>query len=113
MDAQGYRNYLGVIADCVIWLQSRRYAVRLIIGDAQYETQIREDLISLVEARGATAEPPPRLADPVQTVEEPVRQLGEADAVASLGFHKLVRALTLNKPLIVLSDLAVSSALGP
>jgi polysaccharide pyruvyl transferase WcaK-like protein len=110
-DAQSYGDYLGVMADYVVWLQSRGHAVRLIIGDAQYDTRVREDLIALLEARGATAKPPLLRSDPVPTVDELLRQLRETDAVVSPRFHNLVLALILNKPVIALSDLPKVTAL--
>lgn len=113
-DAAGtksYRDYLGVMADFVVWLQARGHSVRLIIGDAQYDTRVREDLISLLKARGAGAQEPLLLSDPVPTVSELLRQLRETDAVVSPRFHNLVLALMLNKPVIALSDLPKVTAL--
>jgi len=110
-DAQGYRGYLGAMADFVTSLQAQGYAVRLIIGDAQYDTRVREDLIALLTARGAVAKAPLLLSDPVPTVEELLRQLRETEAVISPRFHNLVLALLLNKPVIALSDLPKVTAL--
>ena len=110
-DAKSYRDYLGVMADFVVWLQAQGHGVRLIIGDAQYDTRVREDLIALLEARGATAKAPLLLSDPVPTVEELLRQLRETDAVVSPRFHNLVLALILHKPVIALSDLPKVDAL--
>ena len=110
-DAQGYRDYLGVMADFVMSLQARGYAVRLIIGDAQFDTRVRKDLIELLETRGAGIKPPLLLSDPLPTVAELLRQLHEADAVLSPRFHNLVLALMLTKPVIALSDLPKVTAL--
>lgn len=109
--AKSYRDYLGVMADFVVWLQAQGFAVRLIIGDAQYDTRVREDLIAFLEARGAGAKAPRLLSDPVPTVEELLRQLRETDVVISPRFHNLVLALMLNKPIIALSDLPKVDAL--
>jgi len=110
-DAQGYRDYLDAMAEFVVSLQMRGHVVRLIIGDAQYDTRVREDLIALLEARGAPSTAPLLLSDPVPTVEELLRQLRETDAVVSPRFHNLVLALMLNKPVIALSDLPKVTAL--
>jgi len=110
-DAQSYRAYLNVMADFVIWLQAQGHTVRLIIGDAQYDTRVREDLITLLEARGANAKAPLLLSDPVPTVEELLRQLRQTGAVISPRFHNLVLALLLNKPVIAVSDLPKVDAL--
>ena len=110
-DAGRYRDYLGVMADFVVWLQARGFVVRLIIGDAQYDTRVREDLIALLKARGAPAMAPGLLSDPVPTVNELLAQLRGTDAVISPRFHHLVLALMLNKPVIALSDLPKVDAL--
>jgi polysaccharide pyruvyl transferase WcaK-like protein len=110
-DARSYHDYLGVMADFVTALQARGHAVRLIIGDAQYDTRVREDLIALLKARGAPATAPGLLSDPVPTVSELLGQLRETDAVISPRFHNLVLALLLNKPVIALSDLPKVTAL--
>jgi polysaccharide pyruvyl transferase WcaK-like protein len=110
-DAQSYRAYQHAMADFVVWLQARGHAVRLIIGDAQYDTRVREDLIDVLRARGAAAREPLLLSDPVPTVDELVRQLAETDAVVSPRFHNLVLGLMLNKPVIALSDLPKVTAL--
>jgi polysaccharide pyruvyl transferase WcaK-like protein len=110
-DAQSYRDYLGVMADFVLWLQAQRYTVRLIIGDAQYDTRVRQDLLVLLKARAAGAQGALLLSEPVPTVEELLRQLRETDAVVSPRYHNLVLALMLNKPVIALSDLPKVDAL--
>ena len=110
-DAKDYRDYLDVMAEFVVWLQAQGYSVRLIIGDAQYDTRVREDLIALLESRGAAARNSPLLSDPVPTVDELLRQLSETDVVVSPRFHNLVLALMLNKPVMALSDLPKVTAL--
>ena len=110
-DSRRYRDYLNLMADFVEWLQAQGWAVRLIIGDAQYDTRVREDLISLLETRGAGGKAPLLLSDPLPTVGELLRQLRETDAVISPRFHNLVLALMLNKPVIALSNLPKVTAL--
>jgi len=108
-DVKDYLDYLGVMTDFVTWLQAKGYTVRLIIGDAQYDTRVRDDLLALLKARDPGAKAP--LSDPVPTVGELLRQLGETDAVVSPRYHNLVLALMLNKPGIALSDLPKVDAL--
>jgi polysaccharide pyruvyl transferase WcaK-like protein len=110
-DAQSYRDYLGVMADFVISVQAQGYAVRLIIGDAQFDTRVREDLIALLGSRGADVKPPLLLSEPLPTVAELLTQLHQTDVVISPRFHNLVLALMLAKPVIALSDLPKVTAL--
>jgi polysaccharide pyruvyl transferase WcaK-like protein len=110
-DAKTYSDYLGVMADFVVSLQTQGRVVRLIIGDAQYDTRVREDLITVLETRGSVVAPPHLLSEPIPTVTELLRQLREADVVISPRFHNLVLALMLNKPVMALSDLPKVTAL--
>jgi len=110
-DSKQYRDYLGLMADFVVWLQGQQCAVRLIIGDAQYDTRVREDLVAALAQRGVSTQAPLLLSEPVPTVDELLRQLSETDAVISPRFHNLVLALMLNKPVIALSDLPKVTAL--
>lgn len=100
-----YRDYLDAMATFVLWLREHHYSVRLLIGDLQYDTGVRQDLIGLLESRSTPAELPLVLADPVPTVGELLHQLQGTDVVISPRLHNLVLALMLNKPVIALSDL--------
>jgi len=111
--AGAYRDYLATMAEFVAWLQRRGYGVRLLIGDLQYDTQVRRDLLELLKVRKIVAEPPLLLIEQPTSVEELVRQLGQTDMVVSPRFHNLVLALMLNKPVVALSDHAkLDSLLG-
>jgi len=106
-----YRDYLNSMADFVCHLHQQGFGVRLIIGDVQYDTRVREDLIEVLKGRSSYSEAAALLAEPVPTVQELLRQLRETDAVVSPRFHNLVLALMLNKPVIALSDLPKVDAL--
>jgi polysaccharide pyruvyl transferase WcaK-like protein len=101
--ADSYREYLDGMVDFVLQLQSRGYAVRLLIGDIAYDTSVREDFVRALQARNALAPLP--LCEPVPTVAELLRQLVETDVVISPRLHNLILALVLEKPIIALSDL--------
>ena len=108
----GYRAYLEAMAAFVLWLGQRGYTVRLLIGDEQYDTRVRRELLELLASRTAARDPPPRiLADPVPTVRELIRQLAETDVVISPRLHNLILALILGKPVIALCDLRKVEAL--
>jgi polysaccharide pyruvyl transferase WcaK-like protein len=102
-----YREYLAVMAAFVSWLCDHDYSVRLLIGDVQYDTRVRQDFVALLQERAAAsaaATAAQVIAEPALTVEELLRQLADADAVISPRFHNLVLALMLDKPVIALSD---------
>lgn len=109
-DAAGtnsYGDYIDTMARFVGWLRQQGYSVRLLIGDAQYDSQVRLDLMRRLNG---AAEPQAvagteLLVDPVPTVSELLRQLAECEVVISPRFHNLVLGLTLYKRVIALSDL--------
>ena len=99
-----FREYLGIMATFVLWLQEKGYSVRLLIGDIQYNSSVIEQVVSVLKSRNIPAEAPLLLAEPALTVEELLRQVSETEAVISARYHNLVIALIQNKPVIALSD---------
>jgi polysaccharide pyruvyl transferase WcaK-like protein len=102
---EGSRQYLEMMAEFVSWLGTRGYAVRLLIGDVQYDEQVRRDLLAKVESRSAGEARPRVLMQNVPTVSELIRQLDECDVIISPRLHNLILALMLEKPVIALNDL--------
>jgi len=112
-DDTGYREYLEMMAAFVLWLGRRGYAVRLLIGDMQYDSRVRRDLLELLESRAAAGQQPRVVSQSVHDVRELLRQLAETDMVISPRLHNLILALMLEKPVIALCDLPkVKSLLG-
>jgi len=99
-----FRQYLDTMATFVLWLQGRGYSVRLLIGDIEYDSPVLGQLLSVLRSRNIPDEAPFLIAEPAPTVEELLRQVGEAEAVISARYHNLVMALIQNKPVIALSD---------
>jgi polysaccharide pyruvyl transferase WcaK-like protein len=99
-----YRAYLRAMVRFVQWLAAQGYTIRLLIGDVQYDTQVREDLVAMLRESAPDTAPLPVVAEPALTVPELLRQLGESAAVISPRFHNLILALMLGKPVIALSD---------
>ena len=110
-DNTGYREYIEMMAAFVSWLNSRGYAVRLLIGDMQYDSRVRRDLLELLQSRAAAGEPPKVFSQAVADVPELIRQLAETDVVISPRLHNLILALMLEKPVIALCDLPKVKAL--
>jgi len=110
-DDSGYREYLEMMAAFVSWLGTRGYVVRLLIGDMQYDSRVRRDLLELLERRAATGERPRVVSQSVTDVRELIGQLVETDVVISPRLHNLILALLLEKPVIALCDLPKVKAL--
>lgn len=110
-DDTGYREYLETLAAFVSWLGKRGYAVRLLIGDMQYDSRVRRDLLQLLESRAPAGERPQVVSQSMLDVGELIRQLAETDVVISPRLHNLILALMLQKPVIALCDLPKVQAL--
>ena len=103
-EPEGFREYLDTMAEFVSRLQRQGYAVRLLIGDIQYDTSVIEEFVAVLKSRNIPVDPPLLIVEPALTVEELLRQVSETEAVISARYHNLVLALIQNKPVIALSD---------
>ena len=102
--ADAYARYLDTTADFIAHLQQRGYAVRLLIGDLQYDIKPRSELLQAMRRKGVATEAPHLLVDDPRSVDDLLRQLEETDVVVSPRLHNLILALLLGRPVIALSD---------
>ena len=98
-----YQQYLEKVTTFLAWLLERKYTVRLLIGDATYDTRIRGDVVKKLQERAFRYDERQIVDEPVGSVEELIDQLAATDAVVATRFHNLVLALMLNKPVVALS----------
>ncbi len=103
-EPKAFTEYLDTMAAFVSWLQGQGYAVRLLIGDVQYDSPAIEKFVAVLKQRNIPADAPLLFVKPALTVEELLRQLDETEAVVSARYHNLVLAIIQNKPVIALSD---------
>ena len=102
-DEAVYRDYIHKTAAFVTWLLEHGYAVRILIGDVQYDSSVRQDLIESLEKRGLNFGEGRIIHEPMCSTEELLSQLAKTDIVLSPRFHNIILALMLNKPVISLS----------
>jgi polysaccharide pyruvyl transferase WcaK-like protein len=98
-----YQDYLEKVTAFLAWLLERKYTVRLLIGDATYDTRVRGDVIGKLRETGFSYQERQIVDEPVASVEELLAQLAATDAVVATRFHNLVLALMLGKPVVALS----------
>src|SRR3989449_3090271 len=98
-----YRRYLEMVTTLVAWLLEHLYTVRLVIGDASYDTQVLADLRKSLNERNVKHENLQVIDEPIESLEQLVSQLATSDIVVSPRFHNVVLGLLLNKPVISLS----------
>jgi len=103
-EPEAFREYLHTMAAFVSSLQGQGYAVRLLIGDIQYDTSVIEEFVGVLKSRNIPSDAPLLIAEPALTVEELLRQVGGTETVISARYHNIVLALIQNKPVIALSD---------
>ena len=87
-----YQGYLEKVTAFLAWLLERKYTVRLLIGDATYDTRIRGDVVERLRRRAVRYEERQIVDEPVGSVEELLGQLAATDAVVATRFHNLVLA---------------------
>lgn len=98
-----YRKYVESIAGLTCKLMDYGYAVRLLIGDARYDHEIRSDLRSSLEARGQQYLNECLIDDPALSVGELVLQLAATDLIVASRFHNVLLSILLGKPVVALS----------
>jgi polysaccharide pyruvyl transferase WcaK-like protein len=104
LDRPEYRRYLDTMAALVSWLCEHDFSVRILIGDFQFDSRVREEFVDILRSRNLPAEPSRLIVEPALTVDELLRQMAETDIVISPRYHNLVLAMILDKPVMALSD---------
>src|SRR6266436_7141054 len=67
LEPRAFGEYLDTMAAFVSWLQGQGYGVRLLIGDIQYDTWVREAFVDLLKSRNIPTDAPPLIVEPVLT----------------------------------------------
>jgi polysaccharide pyruvyl transferase WcaK-like protein len=94
--------YVQSVGTFVLWLLDSGYRVSIVIGDADYDQQVRDELSGWLGERGALDRV---VNEPATSFEELMGQLASADFVVATRFHNLVLALLLRKPVVSISHM--------
>ncbi len=98
-----YLDFISKLDTFVAWLLDHQYTVRILIGDALYDSRVKRDLLALIEKGASKFENGQIIDEPVSSVEELLSQLATTDVVISPRFHNILLALMLCKPVVSLS----------
>jgi len=113
---QIYREYTKKMARFIGWLVEHNRSVRLLTGDALYDSRVRRDLRNLLEQSGLTYEKSNIIDEPAGSFEELLSQLAATKVVVASRFHNLLLALMLGKPALAISfhekDDSLMTAMG-
>ena len=94
-----YAAYLEKITTFVLWLLDQDYRVRLLMGHASDRQAIADVMTGVATARPDL--PQDRLlAEPMSSLHDLMRQIGETDVVVATRFHNVVCALKLCRPTV-------------
>ena len=98
-----YERYLESLATFVGWLLDHEYDVKLLLGDADADTIVVDDLKALLRKRlGSNIDE--RVTDhSIGSIHELLSQLGTSDLVVATRFHNILMSLLLNKPVIAIT----------
>ena len=97
-----YHEYINTLARFVTWLLEHKYSVRLIIGDAVYDTRVMHDLRQLLKERGVD-EDAAIVDSPLSSAADVLSHVATTDLVVASRFHNVLLALMLNKPVVSIS----------
>ncbi|MGB2677987.1 MAG: polysaccharide pyruvyl transferase family protein [Candidatus Acidiferrum sp.] len=98
-----YSAYLEKMCDFVLWLVERKYAIRILQGDAKHDASTRAELRARLEKRRIRYDQAGITDEGSATVEELIAQIAEVDIVVSPRFHNLLLGLMLNIPAVSIS----------
>jgi len=98
-----YERYLESLAVFVGWLLDHEYDVKLLVGDADADTTVIDDLKALLRERLASNIDERVTDHSIGSIHELLSQLGASDLVVATRFHNVLMSLLLSKPVIAIS----------
>jgi polysaccharide pyruvyl transferase WcaK-like protein len=102
-DAAAYHAYLDRICSLIQWLLAREYQVRVVIGDFNYDEDVRLDARAELARRGLELTSPLFADEPATSFEQLLDQLSAVDFVIASRYHNVLLGLLLGKPVVSLS----------
>ncbi|MGD8808960.1 MAG: polysaccharide pyruvyl transferase family protein [Gammaproteobacteria bacterium] len=92
-DRDRYEEYLNKLADFVLWLRDRGFAIRMIHGDGLYDAEPLRDFGAVLCARGIP-ESDTRISTPsIADAHDLIDVIDDADIVVASRYHNIILAL--------------------
>jgi polysaccharide pyruvyl transferase WcaK-like protein len=111
-----YQEYTRKMTTFIEWLVENNRTVRVLIGDAVYDSRVRNDIRIMLGQSGLNYGKSDILDEPAGSFEELLSQLATTKVVVASRFHNLLLALMLGKPALAISfhekDDSLMTALG-
>ncbi len=102
-DLTAYEGYLDIICSFIEWLLDHEYAVRVILGDLAYDSQVPVDIRQRLERRGRALDSGVYSDAPALSFEQLLSQLAQVKFVVATRFHTVLLALLLGRPALSVS----------
>jgi polysaccharide pyruvyl transferase WcaK-like protein len=103
MRDDAYERYLESLAVFVGWLLDHEHDVKLLLGDADADTIVVDDLKALLRERLASNFDERVTDHSIGSIQELLSQLSATDLVVATRFHNVLMSLLLDKPVIAIS----------
>jgi len=97
-----YSAYLETLVEFTEWLFAHEYDVRLLIGD-RVDAPVTQEFKSLLKKRSVMYGEERIIDEPIESLDDLLKQLAATDVVVATRFHNVLLALLLNKPVIAIS----------
>jgi polysaccharide pyruvyl transferase WcaK-like protein len=98
-----YERYRESLAVFVGWLLDQEYDVKLMLGDAEVDTLVIDDLRAVLRERLASNIDERVTGFSIGSVHEFLSQLAATDLVVATRFHNVLMSLLLSKPVVAIS----------
>jgi polysaccharide pyruvyl transferase WcaK-like protein len=98
-----YERYRESLAVFVGWLLDHEYDVKLMLGDAEVDTLVIDDLRAVLRERLASNIDERVTSFSIGSVHEFLSQLAATDLVVATRFHNVLMSMLLSRPVIAIS----------
>jgi polysaccharide pyruvyl transferase WcaK-like protein len=95
--------YVKKMKRFVRWLADSGYRIRLFGGDTLWDEGIVEEILSDLRSHRPDLEPMWAVADPVNSLDELMREMAPVGTIVAIRYHNVLCALKLCKPTLSLS----------
>ena len=103
-DNMAYRIYVSRIASFAAWLMQRRYRVFFFPTQLRADTRVIQDIRRILEDSGTMIPQKDAFDCPINTIEDLLARISQADIVVSGRFHGILLSFLLNIPVLGISN---------
>jgi polysaccharide pyruvyl transferase WcaK-like protein len=102
-DLNIYETYIKKLANFVLWLVQKNYAVMFFPSQIDHDTPVIKDIIDLLRENEFLSSPGEIICNPVLTLNDLMLQISATDIVITSRLHGVILSYLLKKPAIAIS----------